>query len=75
MSLKKESKEEITATEVLILVAVVIIGIATFGFYSAGILFGYQYTPLLAVSMIVLIGELVIVLLLFRILRNLEKKK
>ena len=75
MNPKKASKEEITATEVLILIAIIVVGISTFGFYSAGILFGYQYIPLLAVNMVVLVGELVMVLILFRILRNLEKRK
>jgi len=60
-------QNELRWTELLILLLVIVLGVAAFSFYYAGMVIGYRETPLLVMQMVVIITQLVILSVIYRL--------
>ena len=58
---------ELRWTELFILLLVIVLGVAAFSFYYAGMEIGYKETPLLVMQMVVIITQLVILSVIYRL--------
>jgi len=59
--------KELKWTEILIILLVIIVGISAFSFYYAGMIIGYNLTPLLVMQMVVIMTQLVILSVIYKI--------
>ena len=66
---------ELGWVEVLILLLVVVLGVAAFSFYYAGIAINYAGTPILVMQLVTVIIQLVVLSVLFRVYAILEEVK
>jgi len=66
---------ELGWVEVLILLLVVVLGVAAFSFYYAGIAINYAGTPILVMQLVTVIIQLVVLSVLFRMYAILEEEK
>ncbi len=59
-------QNEIGWTELLILLLVIVLGVAAFSFYYAGMAIGYKRIPILIMQMVVIITQLVILSVVYK---------